>query len=991
MLKHGLFLLMFLLAINAHGQGGSISGKVLDENNLPLPGAAVTALNNNTATSTDGNGNYRLNNVSGTVTVAANFVGYEKMTQTVTVNGNTVLNFKLKPSSTLLNELVVIGYGTAERKNLTGSVATVSAKDFRKGTISTPAELIQGKIAGVSITQNSGQPGGASTIRIRGGASLNASNDPLIVVDGVPFSGNTIDNAPSPLSLINPNDIETFTVLKDANATAIYGSRASNGVILITTKKGTSGKPTVNISSNNSVATVNNTVDVLSAAQIRDYVNANPTATYGKDNNNNDLLFTNLLGNANTDWQKEIYRNAITTDDNVSISGTRKNLPYRISAGYLSQQGLLLTDKFDRGTASIGLSPKFFDNHLKVDLNLKGALTNSNFANADAIKAAVQFDPTQPVNTPNAYGNYFEWLTSQGLVNPNAPRNPVGLIELKNNEGKANRSFGNVSFDYSFHFLPELHANLNLGYDVSKGTGNIFIPTFAAQAIGTQGSTSQSKSTENNKFSEFYLNYNHDIKSINSNINATAGYGYYSNSKTTDFFTSYKGNGDVLNQPKFPYSTDRDKLLSYYGRLVYTLADKYILSGTMRADGSSRFNPAGRWGYFPSVGLTWRAIGESFLRDSKTLSDLKLRLSYGQTGNKDGADIGYTNYLSKYYANSNTGQYNVGGTYYDYYSPAAYDPDLKWETTSTYNAGIDYGFLKGRLYGSVDAYYKKTKDLLSKVNIPVGTNFNNELITNVGNMDVKGIEANINFKAIAKEKQNWDLGLNFAINKRKITNLTLNPDPGSKISAGDITGGTGVTLKYNAVNQIPGSFFVYKQVYNEQGKPIEGLYADLNKDGVVNTNDQYFYKSPDPIFTLGFNTAYSINKWTVSTSLRANIGNYIYDNVSSNLGVRSNILSPAGVINNASVDFFNTNFQNNQYLSDYYIKNASFLKMDNAGITYDFGKVIKNTAHLRVSANCQNVFTVSDYKGLDPESTTGIDYNLYPRPRTFTLGLNLGF
>ncbi|MBK0381779.1 SusC/RagA family TonB-linked outer membrane protein [Pedobacter sp. SD-b] len=988
MLKHGLFLLMFLLAIKVFGQSGSITGKVVDENNLPLPGASVK-ISQTKATSTDVNGNYRFTDVNGQVTVTVSFIGYQDLSQQVLVNGSTVLNFKLKPSSTLLNELVVIGYGTTERKNVTGSVATVNAKDFRKGTISSPEQLIQGKVAGVAITQNSGQPGGASTIRIRGGASLNASNDPLIVVDGVPLSGNSIGNAPGPLSLINPNDIETFTILKDANATAIYGSRASNGVILITTKKGSSGKPMVNVSTNNSVATANNTINVLSPSQIRDYVNANPTATYGKDNNGKDLLFTDLVGNANTDWQNVIYRTALTTDNNVSISGTTKKVPYRVSVGYLDQQGLLQTDKFNRTSAAIGLSPKFFDNHLKVDLNLKGALTKSHFANADGIQTAIQFDPTQPVRTTNDFGNYYEWLRSDGTVNPNAPRNPLGLIDLKDNNGKANRSFGNLALDYSLPFLPELHANLNVGYDVSKGTGNIFVPTFAAQSIGTQGSISQSKNTENNKFSEFYLSYNKDLKSINSNINATAGYGYYDNSKTTDFYTSFKGTGEVLTEPKFPFSTDRDKLLSYYGRVVYTLDNKYIVSGTMRADASSKFSPNNRWGYFPSVGFTWRAINESFLKNSKTLSDLKLRLSYGQTGNKDG--IGYTDYLSKYYANSNTGQYNVGGTYYDYYSPAGYDPDLRWETTTTYNTGLDYGFLKGRLYGSVDAYYKKTKDLLSTVNIPVGTNFSNLLTTNVGNMDVRGLETSINFKAIAKEKQNWDLGLNFAFNKRKVTNLTLNPDPGSKVSAGDIAGGTGITLKYNAVNQIPGSFFVYKQVYDSAGKPVEGLYADLNKDGVINTNDQYFYKSPDPTFTLGFNTAYTYNKWTISTSLRTYLGNYIYDNVSSNFGVRSNILSPAGVINNASVDFLKTNFKTNQYLSDYYIKNASFLKMDNLGLSYDFGNLGKNTGNFRVSANCQNVFTVSKYKGLDPENNTGIDYNLYPRPRTFTLGLNLGF
>ncbi|RKD20154.1 SusC/RagA family protein [Pelobium manganitolerans] len=989
MIKHALLLLLFLVAIRVHGQSGDISGKVVDENDAPLPGASVTVMQTNKGTVTDASGNFRLVGLSGNVSLAVNFIGYETATRNLTLKGDQQINFKLKPSATQLNELVVIGYGSTERKNLTGAVSTVTSKDFRQGTITTPAELIQGKVAGVSIIQNSGQPGGASTIRIRGGASLNASNDPLIVVDGVPLSGNSIGNAPSPLSLVNPNDIETFTVLKDANATAIYGSRASNGVILITTKKGTAGKARVSVSSNNSVATVAKKVDILTADEIRAYVADNPGANYGTDGNNNPLLFSDLVGTANTDWQDEIYRSAFTTDNNLSVSGTTKGVPYRISGNYLSQQGLLLTDNFRRGTANIVLSPSFFDKHLKVDLNLKGALTKSHFANDGAIGAAIQFDPTQPVHATNAFGNYFEWLRSDGSVNPNAPRNPLGLLELRDNNGKAKRSFGNVSFDYSFHFLPELHANLNLGYDVSEGTGHITVPTFAAQAIGTLGEISQSRNTESNKFSEFYFSYDHNFTDIKSNIAATAGYGYYDNSKTTYFFERYKGTGEVLTTPKFPYATDRDKLLSYYGRLVYTLNDKYILSGTLRADASSKFAPENRWGYFPSVAFTWRAISESFLANSQSLSDLKLRLSYGLTGNKDG--IGYTDYLSKYYANTNNGQYNVGGTYYDYYSPARYDPDLRWESTNTYNVGVDYGFLKGRLYGSLDAYYKETKDLLSTVNIPVGTNFSNLLTTNVGNMEVRGFEANINFKAIATEKQNWDLGLNLAVNKRKVTNLTLSPDPGSRVSAGDITGGTGITLKYNAVNHIPGSFFVYKQVYDQAGKPVEGLYADLNHDGVVNTDDQYFYKSPDPAFTLGFNTSYSINKWTVRTSLRANVGNYIYDNVSSNFGVRSNILSPAGVINNAGVDFRNTNFQNNQFLSDYYIKNASFLKMDNLGISYDFGKLGATGANLSLSANCQNVFTISNYKGLDPESTSGIDYNLYPRPRTFTLGLNLGF
>ncbi|MFA6277822.1 MAG: SusC/RagA family TonB-linked outer membrane protein [Pedobacter sp.] len=977
-----LSMLMFfaLCTLTTFAQTGSVSGKVVDDANLPIPGASVIVTGTAMATATDNNGNYKITGLtSGTYTVMAKYIGFANQTLTTTVGtGNVTLNFNLKSDSQNLNEVVVIGYGTAEKKSLTGSITTVNSKDFQKGTITTPEQLIQGKVAGVNITNNGGRPGVGSVIRIRGGASLNASNDPLIVVDGVPFSGNSIGNAPSPLVLINPNDIETFTVLKDANATAIYGSRASNGVILITTKKGGSGAPVINFSTVNSLATVIKNVDVLSAAQIRAYVNANGNTAQKA-----------LLGGANTNWQDEIYQKAFSTDNTLSLSGSFKNVPYRVSAGYLEQQGLLITDKLERATGALTLSPSLFSNHLKIDLNLKGSLSESHFANDGAISNAIQFDPTQPVNTTNAYGNYFEW--TQGAVpNPNAPRNPVGLIKLQDNNGNAARSFGNIKFDYSFHFLPELHANLNLGYDVSKGYGATRVPIFAAQSASTSGYYGNRLNTERNKISEFYLNYAHTVESIKSRFDVTAGYGYYDNATTGYNFNTYKGTGEIITTPVFPFSIEQNKLLSYYGRLVYTLADKYILSGTIRADASSKFSENNRWGYFPSAGFTWRIINEDFLKNSETLSDLKLRLSYGETGNKDG--IGNYDYLSKYYANSNTGQYQIGSTFYNYYSPAAYDPDLRWETTTTYNAGLDYGFAKGRIYGSIDAYYKKTKDLLSTINIPVGTNFSNLLTTNVGNMEVRGIEGSINFGLIKSENTSWDFGFNVAYNKRKITNLTLNPDPASKVSAGDITGGTGTTLKYNAVNQIPGSFFVYKQVYNAAGAPLEGVYADLNADGKINTSDQYFYKSPDPNFTFGFNTTFNYKKWTLNTVLRANLGNYVYDNVSSNFGIKTNILSPSGILNNTGADFFNTNFQSNQYLSDYYVKNASFLKMDNIGIVYNVGKLSKNSSTtLRLSANCQNVFVVTNFEGLDPELSSGIDYNLYPRPRTYSLGLNVGF
>ncbi|WP_316842851.1 SusC/RagA family TonB-linked outer membrane protein [Pedobacter gandavensis] len=988
LLKPCLLLFIVLATLTAQAQTSSLTGTVLDETGLPLPGASIQIKSINKSTTTDASGKYRLSGLSnGATTVIASYIGYTSSSQAVTISGNTVLNLSLKPDAQSLNEVVVIGYGTQQKKDLTGSIATVSAKDFQKGAITSPDQLIQGKVAGVNVISNGGQPGGGSTIRIRGGASLNASNDPLIVIDGVPFSGNTVNNAPSPLSLINPNDIETFTILKDANATAIYGSRASNGVVLITTKKGSSVEPVINFNTNNSYETVAKTVDVLSADQIRAYVNQYGNKSY---DDNPAHTYVALLGNANTDWQKEIYKNAFSTDNALSIGGIFKNVPYRVSAGYLDKQGLLITDKFERATGTFNLSPRLFKDHLKIDLHLNGSLSEARFGNEAARAAAIQFDQTQPVNADNQFGNYFEWVKG-AVPNPNAPRNPVALARLRNNTGKTERSFGNVRLDYSFHFLPELHANLNLGYDISKGYGRIYVPAYAAQNAATEGFQTRSLDEQNNKVSEFYLNYAKDIASLKSRIDVTAGYGYYDNSSTSYGFSNYKADGvSETSKPTNLSNVEREKLESFYGRLIYTYADNYILSATMRSDGSSRFDQDYRWGYFPSVGFTWRAIGEDFMKDSKVFSDLKLRLSYGQTGNKDG--IGNYNYMAKYYRNSNQGQYQIGDTFYDYYTPSAYERVLKWETTATYNVGMDYGLFKGRVYGSVDVYYKKTKDLLSTVDISSGTNYSNRLLTNVGNMDVRGLEASINVALIKSDNTNWDIGVNMAYNNRKVTNLTFDSDPNFKIDAGGITGGTGNNIKYNAIGQTPQSFYVKKQIYDGNGMPLQGVYADLNGNGVSNTDDMYFYHSPDPKFTFGFNSAFSYKKWTVSTVMRANIGNYIYDNVSSNFGVRSNILSPSGLINNANVDVYNTNFTNNEYLSDYYVKNASFLKMDNAGLAFNAGKISRtgNTT-LRVSANVQNVFVWTKYKGLDPESTTGIDYNLYPRPRTYTLGLNVGF
>ena len=890
----------------------------------------------------------------------------------------------------MLNEVVVIGYGTVRKKDLTGSVATVTAKDFNQGAITTPEQLISGKVAGVSITPNDGAPGSGSTIRIRGGSSLNASNDPLIVIDGMPLSNSGIAGVANALALINPNDIASFTILKDASATAIYGSRASNGVIIITTKKGQKGKPKFSFVSQLSAGILAEKFSVLSPTQFRTLVN-----TYGS------TAQKALLGSANTDWQDQIYQTAITTDNNLSVSGSLKQLPYRLSLGYLNQNGILKTGNLERVTTSLSLNPLLLDGHLKIDFNIKGSFTKSRFANTAAVWGANQFDPTQPVYSGKGnarYGGYWERLdpanTNTGLA-ALSPKNPLGLLMQQSDIGNANRLIANAVIDYKLHFFPDLHAIANVGYDYSKGYGNVTVNDSAAASYKSftsldgsvhGGSRTHYQTNISNSYFNFYLNY---IKNINpkNKFEVMAGVEYQDYLTTNYSFKSYAYDTAVTSYPQYLFDKPENRLLSLLGRVNYSFNNVLFITASFRRDGSSKFIAKNRWGNFPSAAIALNLNEIANLKNSKVLSNLKLRIGYGVTGQQDG--IGNYDYISYYGLSDVRAQYQFGTTFYQMYRPGGYYANRKWEQTATSNIAIDYGFLDNRISGSIELYYKKTTDLLNQITQPAFTNFSNTIVANVGSMENKGVEFSTNFQPIKSKNVVWDVSFNVTYNQNKITKLTINDIPNYVNQIGGIGGNGGVLA--NAIGYPRGSFYVFKQIYDKAGdKPTEVLFEDLNRDGLINTSDLFVFKSSDPKMFYGFSTNVIYKKWNAGFNMRASVGNYLFNNVATNGAISKFLFS--SYLANQSSDVLNTNFQGtgNFYQSNYYVQNASFLKMDNINIGYNVGK-LKKDINLRLNAGVQNVFTITKYQGLDPELSGGIDNNQYPRPRTFILGLGLDF
>lgn len=958
-------------------EGKKITGHVVDDTNEPLIGASILVVGTSTGVITDLDGNFNIIVPSGATALQISYVGYETVTVPVP-SGNTV-NVKMKSDAQMLSDVVVIGYGTQRKSDLTGSVSNVSSKDFNSGLISSPEQLINGKVSGVQIMSNSGSPTAGSTIRIRGGASLNASNDPLIVLDGVPLeAGGISGNTGNFLSLINPSDIESMTILKDASSTAIYGSRASNGVIIITTKKGSNDRMKVSLSTTNSIQTRTKLADMLSHDEFVDVINSRGTDAQRA-----------LLGTSNTDWNDQIYQNAFGTDNNVSIAGRlAKNFPIRVSIGYYNQSGLLKTDKAERLTGSVSLSPSFFDDHLKVNVNVKGSVNNNRFAETGAIWAAATYNPTLPVYSGNhAFGGYLEALDNVGEPVNAAVLNPLGYIKQNKSTSKVTRFVGNADVDYRVHFLPDLKFHATLGYDYAEGKGKVYVPAEAMQYYTTGGRDySYGPQKNTNRLLTTYLNYNKYLDSWKSNIDATVGYDYQFWKSTSPLYSELNTLGAV--QSTSAATDQRHALISYYARLNYTFDSRYMLTATVRRDGTSRFNKDNRWGTFPSVALAWRVSEEVFLKDNTVLSNLKLRASYGVTGQQDG--IGNYNYLPVYTYSQTGAEVQFGNQFINTYRPEAYVSDLKWETTTSWNAGFDFGFLKDRISGSFDFYTRKTEDLLATVAAPAGSTFDKTILTNVGNVDSKGIEVTLNATPIQTKDWNWDVSFNMTWQKMKVKNLSL-------VESSAVTNTAvgpwidGYQFQVLSEGYEPYMFYVYHQLYDEKtGKPIEGAYADLNDDGVIDSNDLYRYKSPAPDFIYGFSTSLRYKKWTLSTSLRANVGNYVYNGMAMNTGAWSTVSYNTYQLNNLNSSYLKTGFQNRQYLSDYYIENASFLKMDNLSLAYNFGRICKWFS-MNASVMVQNVFCITKYTGVDPEVPNGMDVSFYPRPRTYSLSLGFEF
>lgn len=988
-------LLGLFLSVGVYAQNITVKGHVKDALGGVIGANVVEKGNTTNGTITDLDGNFTLTVPQG-ATLVVSFIGYKS--QEVAAAPSVVVT--LQDDAELLETVVVIGYGSVKKNDLTGSVTAIKADEINRGAITSPDQMLQGKVPGLLVTPASGDPTGGATIRIRGAASLYASNDPLIVIDGVPVTSEGGAGMANPLASVNPNDIESYTVLKDASATAIYGSRASNGVIIITTKKGTGDKMKVSYNSSYSLKQNTSTLEMMTGDQYRQYIKD----VYGE----NDPRL-GMMGNANTDWQDLIYRTAFSTDQNVSLYGNAKGvLPYRVSLGYTYDQATLKEGDNQRANLGISLSPKFFQDHLSVNVNLKGIYNRANYPNSGAVGSAVDFDPTQSPYFYDANGNidtskaggYFNWINADGSANTMASINPLSQLYDNYNVNDTWRSMGNVQLDYKIHGFEDLRVNLNLGYDLARTEGTKYseLGSILSMRNGAQDYYENYANNNANTLLEFYANYNKEFGI--HHLDVMAGYSWQHNYVKYDNIQYYNNDRSnvYLDNP-----TDRKEyyLVSFFGRVNYSLNSKYLFTVSLRDDASSRFSKSNRWGLFPSAAFAWNIAEENFLKESDTpISSLKLRLGWGQTGQQDiGIDRCYA-YQVKYTQSSALATRIPWGNGYIYtLAPNAYNPDIKWETTETYNVGLDFGFLKGRINGTIDAYLRKTKDLLNDVTTPMGVNFSNKVISNVGDMENKGLEFNLNFIPIERKDMRWTINVNGTWQDTKITKLTNNPTPDYLgVEVGANMGGTGGYTSLHSVGYSLYTYHLYQQAYDENGKPLQNVLVDRDGNGEITAQDRYITdKSIQPKFFYGIGSQFTYKNWDFGFNAHGSVGGYALNRIKMNTATSYSDDYTKGYLNNLSPYCMETGWtatiSEQQKYSDMFLENTTFFRMDDINVGYTFDKIKNWNGKIRVAASVQNVFTITKYSGLDPELTAvdGVDNNLIPRPRLYTLRLNINF
>lgn len=967
----------FFCATVSFAQQKTIKGKVTDaETGDAIPGVTIFRAGTIAGTVSNTFGEYTLTVQEGQ-TLLCSVEGYKP--KEINIKGRNRYNIRMIRVHDPFGELIDIGYGSAIMKDIAGSVQFIGHSDFNKGSITTPQQLINGRVAGLQVTNQGGAPGENSVLTLRGGSSLVGNNNPLFLIDGVPLDNDGVSGIRNPFSIIHPSDIESFTVLKDAAATAIYGARGSNGVIIITTKMAKKGQPLkVNYSAYVSVGELQKSYDVLSGDEMRNRVTERyPTYLYA----------LRLLGNSNTSWQDETYQTAISSDHNLSVTGNQGGVPYRVSYGYTGEKGILKTDKFSRVTMSIGIHPTMLQDHLKVKMNLKVMLNNNRFTNRDAIATAARFDPTQAVENDSPYGGYFTWTDENGIPVQSAPVNPVAQLMMNDDYTRIVSSLGNINLDYRFHNLPDLSATLNLGYDVSRGAGLIIRPeNYSGEfdPVNGGGTFREYDQNRKNNLMDLFLNYKKSIGGGGSRIEAMIGYSSLGFKRSgTDHEANY---AETFNKWNAEYETE-NSLRSFLSRFNYVIKDRYLFSATLRQDRLSYFSHGNRWGTFPSVALAWKVNEEGFLKNNKALSILKLRVSYGITGHQN-ISFDLNPLISRQFSPG----YLSNDRYHWNNVPEIVNPDLNWEVTTSVNIGLDYGFANNRIFGAVDIYQRNTDDLIGIIPLPTGNNLYNTGLSNVGSFENRGVEFSVNLIPVKTGSFIWDIGFNAAYNENKITKIS-SPDNTnlSHLSLGLISNSGGKTIQIHSAGYPAYSFFVKEQVYLSNGTPIEGTYVDRSGNQFIPGDDRFHYKKATPDYIMG---AFSGIKWKnldLHISGRLHLGNYVYNNVWAEDAVYSKLFNQVGFLNNLNNNVYKTQFENPQYYSDYYISDASFIKIDNVSMGYIIYKLLGRKTKVRLYATLQNVSTYTNYRGSDPEVVNGIDYYPYPRPRNMVFGVNIDF